>query len=167
MEDIDPDILPWLTSSSLDEPPPDTAHGPYPLVVFSHGNGGMRLQSLFFTEYLASHGYVVIAPDHTYNTFLDNDDDYFLEVLYRRPLDLSDSFDWLVAQSGEAGGALAGCVDGAAGFAVSLGLGIDPFTVGGLAALPVPEAPELLGGFAALACVAWLARARGRSQRRS
>ncbi len=68
LEDIDPDTLPWLTSSSLDEAGPDTAHGPYPLVVFSHGNGGMRLQSLFFTEYLASHGYVVAAPDHMGNT---------------------------------------------------------------------------------------------------
>lgn len=71
VEDIDPDTLPWLTSSSLDEPAPDTAHGPYPLVVFSHGNGGMRLQSLFFTEYLASHGYVVAAPDHIGNTLSD------------------------------------------------------------------------------------------------
>jgi len=71
VEDIDPDALPWLTSSSLDEPAPDTAHGPYPLVVFSHGNGGMRLQSLFFTEYLASHGYVVAAPDHIGNTLSD------------------------------------------------------------------------------------------------
>jgi hypothetical protein len=61
---------------------------------------------------------------------------------------------------------LVDAIDPGDGFAVSLGLGIDPFTAGGLAALPVPEAPELLGGFAALACVAWLARARRRSTRR-
>ncbi len=71
VEDIDPDDLPWLTSSSLETPEADTAHGPYPLVVFSHGNGGMRLQSLFFTEYLASHGYVVASPDHIGNTLAD------------------------------------------------------------------------------------------------
>ncbi|MFT5682183.1 MAG: putative dienelactone hydrolase [Myxococcota bacterium] len=71
VEDIDPEQLPWLTSTSLDESEPDTAHGPYPLVVFSHGNGGMRLQSMFFTEYLASHGYVVASPDHIGNTLAD------------------------------------------------------------------------------------------------
>ena len=35
-----------------------------PLVLFSHGLGGCALQSLFLTEELARHGYVVAAPDH-------------------------------------------------------------------------------------------------------
>jgi predicted dienelactone hydrolase len=35
-----------------------------PLVVFSHGDFGCGLQSVAFTEDLARHGYVVIAPDH-------------------------------------------------------------------------------------------------------
>ncbi len=35
-----------------------------PLVVFSHGLGGCGLQTLFLTEELARHGYVVAAPDH-------------------------------------------------------------------------------------------------------
>ena len=35
-----------------------------PLVLFSHGLGGCALQTLFFTEELARHGYVVAAPDH-------------------------------------------------------------------------------------------------------
>ena len=38
--------------------------GTFPLVVFSHGYGGCGIQSLFFTEELARHGYVVAAPDH-------------------------------------------------------------------------------------------------------
>lgn len=38
--------------------------GRYPLVVFSHGAGGVRFQSIFLTEYLASHGFIVISPDH-------------------------------------------------------------------------------------------------------
>lgn len=41
--------------------------GPFPIVLFSHGNGGLRFQSMFLCEYLASHGYVVISPDHTGN----------------------------------------------------------------------------------------------------
>lgn len=41
--------------------------GKFPLLVFSHGNGGFRHQNTFQAEYLASHGYVVVAPDHTGN----------------------------------------------------------------------------------------------------
>jgi len=41
--------------------------GTFPLLVFSHGNGGFRHQNTYQTEYLASHGYIVVAPDHTGN----------------------------------------------------------------------------------------------------
>lgn len=37
----------------------------FPLAIFTHGNGGIRIQSLYITEYLASHGYIVISADHT------------------------------------------------------------------------------------------------------
>lgn len=38
--------------------------GKFPLIVFSHGAGGVRFQSVFLTEVLAKHGYIVISPDH-------------------------------------------------------------------------------------------------------
>lgn len=38
--------------------------GLFPLVIFSHGYGGCGLKSVFFTEEMARHGYVVAAPDH-------------------------------------------------------------------------------------------------------
>lgn len=41
--------------------------GTFPLLIFSHGNGGLRHQNTFQAEYLASHGYVVAAADHTGN----------------------------------------------------------------------------------------------------
>lgn len=41
--------------------------GPFPLLIFSHGNGGLRHQNTYQAEYLASHGYVVAAADHTGN----------------------------------------------------------------------------------------------------
>ncbi|MFP5262191.1 MAG: alpha/beta hydrolase family protein [Blastocatellia bacterium] len=41
--------------------------GRFPLVVFSHGNGGTRHQNTFWCDYLASHGYVVVSADHTGN----------------------------------------------------------------------------------------------------
>lgn len=45
--------------------------GPYPVVMFSHGSGGIRMQSTFLTVVLASHGYVVVSPDHYGNTLSD------------------------------------------------------------------------------------------------
>jgi predicted dienelactone hydrolase len=45
--------------------------GDRPLVVFSHTSLGHRRQSSFLCTHLASHGYVVAAPDHTGNTFGD------------------------------------------------------------------------------------------------
>ncbi|MGQ9592272.1 MAG: alpha/beta hydrolase family protein [Planctomycetota bacterium] len=41
--------------------------GRCPLLVFSHGNGGVRHQNVFQMDHLASHGYVVASPDHTGN----------------------------------------------------------------------------------------------------
>ncbi len=48
--------------------------GEFPLLLFSHGNGGMRMQNAFWCEHMASHGYIVMAPDHVGNcavTFID------------------------------------------------------------------------------------------------
>ena len=36
----------------------------FPLVVFSHGFSGCGTQTVYFTEELARHGYIVAAPDH-------------------------------------------------------------------------------------------------------
>jgi dienelactone hydrolase len=38
----------------------------FPLLLFSHGWNGFRAQNTFQMVALASHGYVVAAPDHTY-----------------------------------------------------------------------------------------------------
>jgi predicted dienelactone hydrolase len=43
----------------------------WPLVVFSHGLGGHRRQSTFLCTHLASHGFVVAAPEHVGTTFPD------------------------------------------------------------------------------------------------
>ncbi|MCC6803728.1 MAG: hypothetical protein IT319_12665, partial [Anaerolineae bacterium] len=60
-----------VTGSALRDAEVDPSGGPYPLVIFSHGNGGMRFQSLFFTERLASYGFIVMAVDHPDDTALD------------------------------------------------------------------------------------------------
>ncbi|MFZ4720578.1 MAG: alpha/beta hydrolase family protein [Ilumatobacteraceae bacterium] len=42
----------------------DVADGTFPVVLFSHGFSGFRLQSTFLTAHLASHGMIVVSPDH-------------------------------------------------------------------------------------------------------
>ena len=39
----------------------------FPILIFSHGHGGLRTQNTNQVEELVSHGYVVIAVDHTYD----------------------------------------------------------------------------------------------------
>ncbi len=60
-----------LPSQVALDAPPVSSGGPFPLVVFSHGNNGVRFQSFFLTEMLASHGFVVVAPGHAGNTAFD------------------------------------------------------------------------------------------------
>lgn len=45
----------------------------FPLILFSHGDGGVATQNLSQIETLVSHGYVVIAPNHTYNASITFD----------------------------------------------------------------------------------------------
>ena len=40
-----------------------SAKGPFPLVLFSHGFAGIRLQSTFLTTHLAQWGFVVASPE--------------------------------------------------------------------------------------------------------
>jgi len=86
----------------------------WPVMAFSHGNTGMRYQSIFYGEYLASHGYIVVSPDHVGNTFFDNDEALKPELILRRPEDISDTIDWLFSSSD-----FGNCVDPDDGFAMS------------------------------------------------
>ncbi len=55
---------PDISSSLSKDGQPLAGCGVFPLVIFSHGLLGCGTQSIFFTETLARHGYVVVAPDH-------------------------------------------------------------------------------------------------------
>lgn len=70
------------------------AGGPFPALVFSHGHQGYAENSSFLMEHLASHGFVVAAPDHTGNTTLDGSE-RTTEIYYQRPADVSAVLDWL------------------------------------------------------------------------
>jgi predicted dienelactone hydrolase len=88
--------------------------GGFPLVVFSHGSGGIRLQSWFLTEVLASHGFVVAAPDHAGNTALDlltGTTTPFEVTARNRPLDVSLVIDELLARNAAPGDRFSGAID--------------------------------------------------------
>lgn len=99
-----------LTGEALGHGAADCSQ-PRPVVVFSHGNGGVRWQSLFLTERMAAHGYVVVAPDHVGNTLFDLDTIPRPQVASTRPGDVAASFDFAVQE-------LPDCVDEEAGYAV-------------------------------------------------
>lgn len=84
--------------------------GPWPLVAFSHGNGGLRTQSAFLTERLATHGFVVVAPDHPHNTTLDFDEASLLAVAVARPGDVVAAADEVFARSADGDAVLGGLV---------------------------------------------------------
>jgi predicted dienelactone hydrolase len=88
---------------------PEAARGSFPLVVFSHGNGGVRFQSWFLMQALASHGFVVAAPDHAGNTALDaiaGTSDPVAVVAANRPRDVSFVIDQMLARDRDAADAL-------------------------------------------------------------
>ena len=84
----------------------EPVHGTrFPLVVFSHGHGGIRFQSWFLLEALAAHGYVVVAPDHA------DDMDPPPVVFQNRLRDISFAIDQALARSAAPTDLLAGTVD--------------------------------------------------------
>jgi dienelactone hydrolase len=62
-EQIPQELFPAIDTGAYRDASP-SAQGPFPLVVFSHGFGGYRQMSSFYTTQLASWGFVVAAPDH-------------------------------------------------------------------------------------------------------
>ena len=87
--------------------------GPFPVVMFSHGFKGIDWQSYDFTEYLASHGYVVAAPDHAGNTLFDVSVSKEVESksALERPIDLRFAYDELAKLNGPGGGDFEGLLD--------------------------------------------------------
>ena len=119
----------------------DHAPGPFPLVVFSHGNNGIRFQSFFFAAHLASHGFVVVAPDHHGNTFVDT----LLgvvdpQVAVNRPRDVSFVIDQFLGFDAEAGNFFAGAIDPAR-------IGVSGHSFGGYTAFTVAGGAFGLGTF--------------------
>jgi predicted dienelactone hydrolase len=88
----------------------EIAEGKFPLLIFSHGNGGMRSQSTFWCDHMASHGYIVVAPDHTRNAcatsfagkVIPYDNEGRTQSALDRPKDVSFLIDQLGKLNGDA-----------------------------------------------------------------
>jgi predicted dienelactone hydrolase len=88
--------------------------GPFPLVVYSHGSGGLRYVASFFTELLASHGFVVASVDHVGNTAIelvaggefDRD-----QIAYDRVADVDLLITEMLAASSSTDSPFAGSID--------------------------------------------------------
>src|ERR1700761_537078 len=55
-----------ITSHAIRNAPIARTQAPFPVVIFSHGNGGTSFGYTSLIENLVSHGYVVAAVEHTY-----------------------------------------------------------------------------------------------------
>lgn len=108
-----PPVFPPLEvyGHALFEAAPDTANGPYPLVVWSHGFTSFRTMNVFWTEHLASYGFVVIAPDHLGRSASEiaNEPDTFWPMYYESPVDIQLVVDFAEAITNE--GLMAGIID--------------------------------------------------------
>ena len=63
--------FPLIETGAVRDAPIRHGEAPYPVVLFSHGFGGTRLQSVDYTVHLASRGYVVVATDHRGRSMTD------------------------------------------------------------------------------------------------
>jgi len=63
-----------------------------PVLIFSHGNGGIAEQNYFMSEFWASRGWAVVSPEHTGNT-VKSGTAINLEAAIYRPQDISAVLD--------------------------------------------------------------------------
>ena len=73
---------------------PQNSEGTYPLVVFSHGSFGVKSSNSSLYDELASHGYVVVSIDHTYQAFFTTGEDghtTLMDMGYMQEINTADA----------------------------------------------------------------------------
>jgi len=97
----------------------EVAKGVFPLLIFSHGNGGMRAQNTFWCDHMASHGFIVAAVDHTHNScatsykgkVIPYQQDGRTQAALDRPKDVRFLIDELTRLNGDEAARIHGHVD--------------------------------------------------------
>lgn len=90
-EEITPGEQITSVGDALADAEPEQDDEPYPLVVFSHGFALSPIVYSTLVEHFASHGYVVLAPEH--NERFDGSLTGFWEELIDRPVDIRRTID--------------------------------------------------------------------------
>lgn len=103
-----------LESAAAWEEPPVTERSGLSLIVFSHGSGGINTQSAPLMESLASHGFVVAAPEHIGNCQSSSDDDFDTAAAQRVP-DVKFIVDHMLQRSETLGDPFYARLDGRVG----------------------------------------------------
>lgn len=102
--------------------PKDKQAAPYPLLVYSHGFSSSRQESESLAEYMASHGYIVIAPTFPLTNLRTAGGPRVQDVV-NQPGDVKFLIDQLLAASENSNSALFQQVDAERIGAVGLSLG--------------------------------------------
>ncbi|MDP8255585.1 MAG: hypothetical protein P9M14_07550 [Candidatus Alcyoniella australis] len=83
-------LMAYVTDA-LREAEIQVAAEPWPVIFFSHGLNAVRFQNFTMCEYLASHGFIVAAPDHYGNAIFTNDP-FSEDVILVNPTTVVTSF---------------------------------------------------------------------------
>lgn len=89
----------------------DVADGEFPVVLFSHGFTGIRVQSSFLTSHLASWGMIVVSPEHPSRDMENVLDNTASGDRADSVDDLLQSLDLITAEGADAAGRFSGHVD--------------------------------------------------------
>jgi dienelactone hydrolase len=102
-------------SRAVRDAPLDLSGGPHPLLVFSHGSCGFPRQSLFLTPWLATHGFVVVAPPHPGNTLFEfpgcREAGSLAASFVERPEDVSHTLDRMLEADRDPASPFFGAID--------------------------------------------------------
>ncbi|MEX1252764.1 MAG: hypothetical protein WEE64_00335 [Dehalococcoidia bacterium] len=115
---------PATAGPEAQDAPLATEDRPYPLIVFAHGFSSLARLSASYGQHLASHGYVVAAPDFP-ESHLGTPGGPRLGAVTNQPADVSFVIDSLIGLSEQEGHPLEGAVDGET-------IGVTGHSLGGL-----------------------------------
>lgn len=143
--------IPPIDSGAVRDAPVRLPEEPYPVLLFSHGFGAFRSQSVTWTVHLASRGYVVVGVDHPGRMLAD-----VLPCVFSPPAegcamsfdedpaedDLPAALDWVVSAAAE--GDFAGVLDTST-------FGLSGHSMGGNSTATVGSADPRFGALFAMA----------------